>query len=252
MYDAFNVIPNAVGSDIDYWDVGFIHVWDNNAHTWGTGEITKLFGGLPEGVSIGNPSFAKNSPYVVCFDLFDLNTNEAKVIAVNIETGDIGTVWIQSILGFPSYSKNDDKLVFSALNSSSEPIIAEVNMQSDKITPAGNATTLIDLAELPVWFTQGSRVVGMEEPGGRNTNPRMSLFPNPADAWVMLSLNGRSFAADDVIKVYDMAGCCHHSQVIEHSSKVVALTVSSLPAGVYVVEAHVDDGVVKGKLVKGE
>jgi len=157
IYDAYNELKSDNGEDINYWDMGFIRVWDNQADYWGDGKIEKLFSSLPEGVNVGNPSLSKNSPYIMAFDYFDNTTGETYVLGVNIETGDLAEIYQQDILGFPNYSKNDKKLVFSALSTSNNEVIAQVDLNEDKITPVAGASLLIDLAKWPVWFAQGKR-----------------------------------------------------------------------------------------------
>lgn len=156
IYDALNRIDNGNGTDIDYWDVGALRVWDNQSNTFGDGNIQKLFANLPEGVSIGNPSFAKTSGNILAFDVFDENNDTYEVIAANIETGDVKTVYQNNKLGFPNYSKTDDKLIFDSFNNGDEDILA-INMAGDKISPSGNLSELIPNGKWGIWYTVGER-----------------------------------------------------------------------------------------------
>jgi hypothetical protein len=104
VYDAFNRIENNSGNDIEYWDVNFIRAWDVTGDDFGDGTIEKLFSSLPDGVSIGNPTFAKLSPYILAFDMVDASTNEYYVLGSNIETGRRHHLHNTS-LGFPSFNK---------------------------------------------------------------------------------------------------------------------------------------------------
>jgi len=156
IYDALNRLENAQGLDIDYWDVGALRVWNNQSNNFGDGSIQKLFANLPEGVSIGNPSFAKTSGNVLAFDVFDENDNSYEVIAANIETGDVRTVYQNNKLGFPNYSKTDDKLIFDSFNTGDEDILA-IHMGADKISPSGNPSELIPNGKWGVWYTVGQR-----------------------------------------------------------------------------------------------
>ena len=72
IYDAFNVL-DGVFDQISYWDIGIINVFDNETQQFGDGNIFKLFTGLPEEVSIGNPTFAKNSPNIIAFDFREID-----------------------------------------------------------------------------------------------------------------------------------------------------------------------------------
>ncbi|MCK7533329.1 MAG: hypothetical protein MZV63_21005 [Marinilabiliales bacterium] len=71
IYDSYNELTSTTGEDIGYWDIGIINVWDNNRGDWGDGTISKLYGSLPEDISIGNPVFSKNSPWIIAFDYID-------------------------------------------------------------------------------------------------------------------------------------------------------------------------------------
>ena len=115
MYDAFNEIETLDGA-IDYWDIGFLRAWDISRNDFGDGLITKLFTGLPENTSVGNPTFAKNAPFVVAFDFVEDDADGTRYLlrTANIETGDVVTVFENSVLHFPNYSVDDKNLIFDA------------------------------------------------------------------------------------------------------------------------------------------
>ncbi|WP_273565428.1 M4 family metallopeptidase [Maribacter halichondriae] len=156
IYDALNRLQNGTGQDIEYWDVGALKVWDNQSNTFGDGNIQKIFSNLPEGVSIGNPSFSKTSGNILAFDYFDSVNNEYRVFTANIETGENTIVYQNNKLGFPNFSKNDDKLIFDSTNNGSE-VIAVIDLANDKMSPSGNATELIVDAQWGIWYTVGER-----------------------------------------------------------------------------------------------
>ena len=156
IYDALNRIDNGNGNDIDYWDVGALKVWNNQSNSFGDGSIQKLFANLPEGVSIGNPSFSKTSGNILAFDVFNSGNDTYEVIAANIETGDVRTVYQNNKLGFPNYSKTDEKLIFDSNNNGDEDILA-INMAADKISPSGNSSELIPNGKWGIWYTVGER-----------------------------------------------------------------------------------------------
>ncbi|HHB79245.1 MAG TPA: neutral protease, partial [Saprospiraceae bacterium] len=109
MYDAQSTIQNGQGADISYWDIGFLHVWDNGANTWADGNIDKLFSGLPENTSVGNPAFAKNSPYIIAFDFFD--DSSLALWGANIETGDAEEIATNNVYSVPSFAPSDQYLL---------------------------------------------------------------------------------------------------------------------------------------------
>ncbi|MEL7531509.1 MAG: M4 family metallopeptidase [Bacteroidota bacterium] len=161
LYDSFNRIPNNNGLDREYWDIGEIKVWDNNFNTWGDGTIHKIFQNLADGISVGNAVYSKNSPNIIAFDYIDNNLNEYYLLAGNVETGDIGTVFQNGILSVPSYSKDDDKIIFNANNTNGDQIIAVIPLAADKINAAGSAAGLIGAAKWGVWYVDGQRPLSL-------------------------------------------------------------------------------------------
>ena len=158
VYDALNALQNNSGASIDYWDVGFIKVWDNKTGDFATGNIEKLFSNLDEGESVGNPSYSKNSPDIIAFDYFNENDNVYYVMASDLSQGNLKSIYRNNTLGFPSYSRLDNKLVFSTESPSSEDI-SGVNLSTDKISVSGDVSVLYTGAKWPVWYTQGARTI---------------------------------------------------------------------------------------------
>lgn len=160
IFDAFNSYVSVTGDSINYWDIGLLNVWDNKSGNFADGEIMELYGSLPENVSIGNPVFSKNSPYVIAFDFWDAGTDEYAILGLNIETMTLNTIFENITFGFPSFSKQDNKIAFNAYNTSDEEVIAVINLGADKISPSGDATVLINYAQWPVFYATGTRVLG--------------------------------------------------------------------------------------------
>ena len=159
LYDARNIIENASGSDIDYWDVGEIRVWDLAQDDWGDGTVEKVFTSLDDGVSIGNATYAKNSPYIIAFDYIDANTNSYAVLATNTITNTTATIFSQSVLGFPNYSTDDKTLLFDARNTGGDEVIAKIDLADDKINVknGSSASVFIQDGKWGIWYANGSR-----------------------------------------------------------------------------------------------
>lgn len=155
LYDAQNEITNTSGANIQYWDVGLIKVWDNKTDAFGDGTVDKLFTQLPEGISIGNGSFSKNSPYIVAFDV--ISSTGVEVSATNTLTNTTKVIFAQDKLGFPNYSNKDDKLIFDANDDANDPIVAVINIAESKIEPSGNVTILIPQGKWGKWYANGTR-----------------------------------------------------------------------------------------------
>ncbi|WP_080054112.1 M4 family metallopeptidase [Spirosoma aerolatum] len=153
VYDAYNALKSSTGANIDYWDVGFINVWNNSTGNFAKGQIEKLFTNLDAGESIGNPSFSKNSPDVLAFDYLNENDDTYQVVGVDLSTGKANIIYDNKDLGFPSYSRLDNMLVFSGANDD----VLGINLATNKIAASGNASVLYTGAKWPVWYTTAAR-----------------------------------------------------------------------------------------------
>ncbi len=217
LYDARNIIESATGADIDYWDVGVIRVWNNDNNAWGDGKVDKIFTQLPEDISIGNATYAKNSPYIIAFDYIDGGSGDYAVLATNTTTNTTGTVFEQNQLGYPNFSNNDDNIIFDAKNTSDEEVIGVIDLASTKISAKSGASgsVLIPDGKWGVWYANGTRNllsdekemlsfafpglsnntegvisgtnITLEVPGGTNISSLTPTFTNSADATVTVS-----------------------------------------------------------------
>ncbi|NLU39307.1 MAG: T9SS type A sorting domain-containing protein [Bacteroidales bacterium] len=161
IYDAYNELTSTTSDDINYWDIGFIKVWDNTRNTFAEGTISKLFTSLPENVSVGNPVFSKNSDNIIAFDYIDESTDEYYIIGANLLTGEWNSIFANQTLGFPSFSVHDDKIAFSALSTTDEEVIGVIDLGADKITAGGDAYGLVNEAKWPVYYATGVRTLGL-------------------------------------------------------------------------------------------
>lgn len=158
VYDAYNSLKNSDGDDMDYWDVGFISVWDKAQNNFGDGNILKLFTNLEEGESVGNPSFSKNSPSIIAFDYLNSTDDSYSILAGDLETGKLSVVVTNVTIGYPDYSRLDDRLVFNTLNTAGDiEMVAMIELQADKISPKGQVKPLYDNAKWAVWYATGTR-----------------------------------------------------------------------------------------------
>ncbi len=157
MYDSKNFINNQSGTDYTYWDVGIIDVFSLETNNWNNGKIEKLFSSLPEGVSIGNPTFSQRSPYIVAYDYINSNTGNYLVTGYNLNTNKSGIIFSGTDLGYPSFSKNDDLIVFNAFDVNNNKIVAIKALATDKITGTGSASVYVNLAKWGVFYANGTR-----------------------------------------------------------------------------------------------
>lgn len=161
IYDACNVLSSNTTEDIYYWDIGIIKVWDKTGKKFGDGSIFKLYGSLPENVSIGNPTFSQNSSSIIAFDYIDGNSGEYAILGTNLNTGGTDVITENSTLGLPSFSKNDDRIAYTALTTSDEEVVAGINLDQSKIAGSGNPFAMIMNAKWPVYFASGERDLGL-------------------------------------------------------------------------------------------
>ncbi len=159
IYDAFNSVKSISGT-IEFWDVGFIKAWDLAKNAIGSGKIDKLFTDLEAGESIGNPSFSKNSQDVIAFDYFTEEEPDTYYqIAIDLsKTGDdaIDGINKNNDVGYPGYSRLDDKMLFNTLNGKQQDVNI-INIDKNKITPSGTAKMFLPDASWAVWYAQGTR-----------------------------------------------------------------------------------------------
>ncbi|MDF1695576.1 MAG: M4 family metallopeptidase [Saprospiraceae bacterium] len=240
LYDAFNQIESSFGNDISYWDIGFIKVFDNDAQTFTFGnDIQKLFTQLPEGVSIGNPTFSKNSDYIVAFDFVE---NDFSVLGANIETGTVGTIFSESDRpGYPNYSNNDEMVIYDAADSNNKAVIAGSNMKENKIESL-DATVFLGFAETGVkwgvWFGNGDRVLADVE--DVLADDSFDIFPNPASQQLTISTknNGPALTA---FRITDMMG-----RTVFNDSPYMngswTIDISSFPVGQYILTMSTKEG----------
>ncbi|MDP5140214.1 MAG: neutral protease, partial [Spirosomaceae bacterium] len=109
IYDAFNRVKSLFGN-VEFWDVGILQAWNPATNTFGTGNIEKVFTNLERGDNIGNPALAKTSPNVIAFDYYNAEDDAYFVVATDFDTGELKGVVENNDIGYPDYSKSDDKL----------------------------------------------------------------------------------------------------------------------------------------------
>lgn len=166
VYDAFNVIKNATGTESNFWDVGFINVWNGSKNDFGTGQIDKLFTSLEPGENIGNPSFSKNSTNIIAFDYFIEKDNVNYVIGVNTERTDgLDFIYENNTLGYPEYSRTDDFVLYNYLTTDTKTNknvlnTYQITMDKSRIKSVNKTEKyLVGQSAYAVWYTAGTRVL---------------------------------------------------------------------------------------------
>ena len=254
MYDALSIVNNTSGTDLSYWDIGVLNGWDNQntqAGTFGDGGIQKLFSNLPEGVSIGNATFSKISPNIIAFDVYDVSTGTEQfaVSGANLETGATGSIFLNNTLGYPNYSRTDDKVVFTSLQAG-DTIIGIIDINADKISSSAQASIFVTVAKEPVWIVQGRRSL-ISVPEEQALNSSFTIYPNPANEKIVI--NYKSDMISDVeLKIYNFSGQEVKSLQLGKSigENKTEISVADLVPGMYFVRMFANGEVSAKSMMK--
>ncbi len=246
LYDCKNSITSNSGLNVEYWDMGFIKVWDNNSNSFGTGHTEKLFSELPDGISIGNPTFSKNSPYIISFDITDFN--QYKVVGANVETGDIGDIFKNSSLGYPSYSRTDEYMLFDYIDKNGGGNIAYIALDNSKIKGSGDAAYFANDYRWGVWFSNGVRNLNpssTDEYGKEEAS--IKYYPNPAKSELIIESD--DFDSNVNLRIFDILGNVVYKSNVDFISGKPRVDVSGLKRGNYIISLNDDKKHFSGRLV---
>ncbi len=254
LYDAFNQIPSSFGEDIEYWDIGLLKVWDNSTNSFANNtdpQISKIFNNLGEQVSVGNPTFAKNSSYVIAFDHLEggLQGTNFSIYGVNIQTGEQGVIFNGNKPGYPSYSVDDNFVMFSLTNNGTD-ILAFREINTDKTTGINDAFILIENATWGAWYAIGEReLVNTEDL--LTLSSEFSVLPNPSAGRLNVRYSGTK-QRETSVKVYDALGQLIGQKrlTLAPESTTAVFDLSNSPSGSYVLLITTDDGQVAKRVIK--
>ena len=256
MYDALNVIPsNFGGSDVEYWDIGFLTIWNPNLDGWPlTDEVNKLFGSLPETISIGNPTFSKNSPFIIAFDLIEELPNGGinnAVIGMNIESYDQVVTFENEFLAYPNYSRTDEEMVFDARVNVTDGV-GIIPLADDKLTATSGIELLGEGLRWATWFSTGNRVLSDVE-DLVTVEEAINIFPVPASDDITISVDANEVVFDNqlVLEVVDVNG----KSVLRHlvSNRDIIqynMDVSELTTGTYIIILRDSEKIATQRFVK--
>ena len=242
MYDAQSTITGTSGN-IVYWDIGFINVFNNSSNSFADGTIQKLFSQLPENTSVGNPTFSKNSPHIIAFDIIE--GQEYKVIGANIETNVISEIFENGGLGFPNFNTSDQQIVYQ-LEWIFGIDIGLTELEDDKITPKFDSDGIIvETNRLPVIFSNGERDIVSTE--NEELQLLVDVFPNPTIEKVQVSwkieLNVES------LSIYNATGSLIKQSNVVNKNQFTAKTID-WSKGTYHVVLKTDQGDIVKTIIK--
>ncbi|MBP6810069.1 MAG: M4 family metallopeptidase [Saprospiraceae bacterium] len=249
MYDAYNDLDG-----VGYWDIGFVRYWENDQFTdGGNAFITKLFTGLPEKVSINNPAIAKNSPFIIAFDLIDeIGTPRNDIYGANSETGDYDAIIIDNgVLGWPNYNRLDNKLLYEKANGVDYNLRVQ-GLQPNKIQALGNSSQIVSFHYWGVNYANGIRNLQVGTNDVTSQNFEVKISPNPTVDFAQLTLRAND-ASEAIISVHNLLGetLMTRSVNILEGENQLDIDLQNLPSGNYVVRVAAENGAGAAlKLVK--
>jgi len=248
MYDCYNLIKGDKDS-VSYWDVNFIKVWDNQKNDFSDGSITKLYADLPDGLSIGNPSFAQNSPNIIVYDfIIESPYYYLDLVATNLETGEGSLLLGESnrTLGFPTFNKSDKRIGFTLKTTGySDTLFAYVNMDVDKITPLDAFYFPSITGKYFKYYATGERVLDNTPP---ITYEDFNIYPNPFNNHLTIDF---SQVGETEITLQNSVG----QHIYQENLNLTGFThhkidLPDLKAGTYIIKIVTKDGIFTSRLLK--
>ncbi len=252
MYDAFNTLPGSNGTDIEYWDIGFLRVFNKSNGTFGDGKIDKLISSLPENASVGNPVFSKNSPDVLAFDYIEsgfFQTSYA-LLGANLETNTISLIADnRDQLAYPSYSVKDNAILFDSEDNFGNQSLNVIPLASSKISESGSESVLLRGGRWGSWFALGVRKLVHSE--SLESLSEFSVNPNPFGSEFVLDMKSD---VDQEIRlvISDPVGNIVKTEklVIREGHNKKSIELQTLPAGLYLMTLLNQSGSVTVKIMK--
>ncbi len=246
MYDA----ESRLDDGITYWDIGFLRAWDRGRNDFGDGYIIKLDSNLPAGKSIGNPTFTKNSPYIIAFEEVDFAAGQFNIIGANMETGSSSIIFENSMVNYPNYGVGDDRLVFDAQTNQGARVLAVVPLGSDKISASGSAAILVEGGHWGAFFANGARDLNTATETLLDAEALgLLVFPSPFQEVLNVQLSGDQPASVQ-LQLFDFLGRQVMSAQHRSSTDHLTLSTAGLAAGTYFLHIRLPSGRLVKKVLK--
>jgi hypothetical protein len=245
-------LNNASGENIEYWDISFVEVWDRSRNNFGQGTVGKLFNQLPELVSIGNPAFAENSPYIITYDLRqeDFLGFNYFLQAANIERSESKILFENVKLSYPSYSRLDDGVLFDANNTDGDAVLGFVPVAEDKISSDGDAFVFKQDASWGNWFSNGQRNLYVDT-DDLILDHDLVIFPNPVQEVLNFKFSASSSSLGQ-LKIINAGGQVVTNQALSvlRGLNQFNLNLDDVPSGFYQLQLQLEEGLINLPFVK--
>lgn len=249
MYDALNQLTaNETG-----WDISFLYVWNPNTNNFGDGSIVKMLQNVPSGVSVGNPTFAKNSPYIIAFDYLDEtgSVGDYRIYGLNLERGDLGIIYSNIVIGYPSYANDDKSIVFDAMSQANTSVLGRIELSANKISTSNTGTIFINNSKWGTWFANGFRTLTSNTEGLSNSNEEWKIFPNPVLNEMVLELPESWRGNEVAIRIYNTVGQVVYEEKIDYLGyRITIESTSKLGSGTYLIRCEQKDEFVIKYFIK--
>ena len=132
IYDALNTILTATGDSLSFWEVNLLDPDE--------GFVVPLLPPQPEGLQLGNPSFARTTGRQVAFDRLDSRIGSNEIWVFDLVTGDAGfIVDTGAALGFPSFAVDDSELAYNRQDGSGRRIVAQIPLDESRLASAATS-----------------------------------------------------------------------------------------------------------------
>ena len=188
IYDCLFTVQDEYGNESDTWGIYL---------TSATSEaVIPLFQPSAE-FAVGNPSFSSTRDNVIAFDVIDYSESydypDYYIHTYDLFTGELGFIHQnRNTFGHPSFSPNDQRIVFQDLSDENVSYLSQAAMQADLLN--ADASTVQDWVHpvgFPVWYAVGTR------PGGGGdavVEEHFDADEFPPEGWLATHLSG---AADE-------------------------------------------------------
>ena len=202
VYDAYNAV-RASDKNSGYWDIAMLDV-ENRL-------IFSLFAALPEGVHMGNPSFAQTNPRYLTFDFHDASSEQYALGVADLFENEVGILLdTDASFSFPRFSVDDNHIVFETFKDKRYRVY-QLPMAENRLAAVEAPKPFLEDAQSATWFAIGSRPdveTAVEERFLNQLPSQLSLeqnFPNPfnANTQITYKIPVKTFID---LKVYDVLG----------------------------------------------
>lgn len=255
IYDVFNSLPGSNGRVLQNYNIGFLRGWNPEVDSFGDGEVSRLFSNLGDGISVGNPTFSKNSPNIIAYELIDDFSYSITVMTMNMENRKTVTIANTAFPGYPSYSKRDDMIAWSTIDGR-DTVISVVNVEDDKQTPDGSPAIAIRKMKWAIFFADGSRE--LDPTPARQPAPERVTQTLPPGLTILSNRNRLKSLITGVgnaavrISIAQANGRIVHQETLFATGKPLVYTWNTrgmIARGIYLIRMETKRGIVSKKFV---